>query len=124
VFARLVAACAVALTLAATLAEPGAAMPLSGAQAGPLATMQSAGEASIVHKAHGFHCRRVLGWDPVAGVYRYHRHEGICRNYRGCLREHKRCIFLLGRGFQHWSIEIFASDNDRYFACMIRSGCY
>jgi hypothetical protein len=120
VFARLAAVCAVALTLAAAFAEPSAALAPAGAHA----ATQSAGGASIVHKAHGFHCRRVPGWDPVAGVYRYHRHEGICRNYRGCLREHKRCIFILGRGFQRWSYESFGSDNARYFGCMIRSGCY
>ncbi len=65
--------------------------------------------ASLVSKVHGFHCRSVLGWDPVAGVYRYHSHPGICRNYKRCLREQKRCMFVLGQGFERWSYEAFGS---------------
>ncbi len=98
VFARLVAASMLALGMAGLLA----------------------GGAS----AHGFHCRSMLGWDPVAGVYRYHRHEGICRNYKRCLRKQKRCVFLLGRGFQRWSYEAFGYDNERFTRCMVRAGCY
>lgn len=81
---------------------------------------------ALVHQAaaHGFHCRRELGWDPVAGTYRYHRHPGICRDYAGCLRKQRRCVFLLGRGFEPWTYERFGSDNVRFTRCMIRSGCY
>jgi hypothetical protein len=119
VFARLAAACVVAISVAGPLTEGVAAHP-TGVQA---AGHGDAG-MSIVSTVHGFHCRRVLGWDPVAGVYRYHRHEGICRDYKRCLREQKRCIFRLGRGFQRWSFEAFGAENARFTACMIRSGCY
>lgn len=79
---------------------------------------------SLVEKTHGFHCRKMLGWDPVAGVYRMHSHAGICQNYPRCLREHRRCIFILGGGFEEWSFERFGSDNYRYTDCMLRAGCY
>lgn len=79
---------------------------------------------SLVEKVHGFHCRKTLGWDPVAGVYRMHSHAGICQNYPRCLREHRRCIFILGGGFEEWSFERFGSDNYRYTDCMLRAGCY
>jgi hypothetical protein len=108
--------------LAGPLAEPVAAGPIAPMDGARAAAFAAAG--SLVDKVHGFHCRRVLGWDPVAGVYRYHSHKGICRDYKRCLREQKRCIFVLGRGFQPWSYEAFGADNGRYFACMIRAGCY
>lgn len=118
VLGRLVAACLVAIVVAGPLAAHGMAHPAAFASA------EHAGADTMIHKVHGFHCRPVLGWDPVAGVYRVHRHPGICRDYRGCLREQKRCIFLLGRRFEPWSYEAFGSDNARFTACMIRSGCY
>jgi hypothetical protein len=97
---------------------PAASDPFSGAGSGP-STAQS-----LVEKAHGFHCRKMLGWDPVGGVYRMHSHAGICRNYPRCLREHRRCIFILGGGFEEWSFERFGSENYRYTDCMLRAGCY
>jgi hypothetical protein len=107
-----------AIGMAGALVSGAAAQPFPG-------TTTSRGEVGpIVERVHGFHCRKVLGWDPVAGVYRYHRHEGICRDYKGCLRQQKRCVFLLGRGFERWSYEAFGADNARFTACMIRSGCY
>jgi len=118
--ARLVAVCAVAIGLTGPLAEQALAVSLAGVQSAG----RSAQGASVVSKAHGFHCRSVLGWDPVAGVYRYHRHEGICRNYKRCLRQQKRCLFVLGRGFERWSYETFGEDNWRFSRCMIRAGCY
>jgi hypothetical protein len=84
----------------------------------------SSPSASLVTKVHGFHCRKMLGWDPVAGVFRVHSHPGICANYKRCIRAQKRCVFVLGRGFEPWSYEAFGSDNDRYYACMIKAGCY
>jgi hypothetical protein len=108
------------MCLAGPLAERSLAVSVAGAQS----IGSSAEGASIVSKVHGFHCRKLFGWDPVAGVYRYHRHEGICRDYQGCLRKQKRCLFLLGQGFQRWSYEAFGEDNWRYTRCMIRSGCY
>lgn len=123
--ARLVAACVVVIGLSGLLAEPIAAGPVTLAQmAGARAAALNAESSSLVSKAHGFHCRRVFGWDPVAGVYRYHSHKGICRDYKRCLREQKRCVFLLGRGFERWSYESFGADNWRFSRCMIRAGCY
>jgi hypothetical protein len=119
VFAHFAAACVVAIGIAGPLAERGAAFPLTGLQSAERGTREA-----FVRKVHGFHCRSVLGWDPVAGVYRRHRHRGICRDYRRCLHEQKRCIFVLGRGFERWSYETFGSENARFTACMIRSGCY
>lgn len=80
--------------------------------------------APMISKAHGYHCRRVLGWDPVAGYYRWHRHAGICQDPDHCLREHRRCIFVLGKGFNEWNLEDWGFDNGRYTACMIKSKCY
>src|SRR5262245_47788376 len=95
--------------------------------AGPLpgSVMSARPEAApLVEQVHGFHCRPVLGWDPVAGVYHVHSHKGICANYKRCLREHQRCIFILGGGFEAWTYERFGEDNYRYYGCMIRAGCY
>lgn len=117
VSARLIAICVAAISLLGLLAERGSAGPFALSAAG-------AESATLVEKAHGFHCRRRLGWDPVAGVYRYHRHEGICRDYKRCLAKQRRCIFILGRGWQRWSYEAFWPNNSRYTACMIRAGCY
>jgi hypothetical protein len=110
----------VATSLFGPLAERGSAQPF----AGTVATGHGADGTSLITKVHGFHCRSVLGWDPVAGIYHYHRHEGICRDYQRCLSKQKRCIFLLGRGWERWSYERFGSDNSRFSACMIRAGCY
>jgi hypothetical protein len=71
------------------VALPGASVDLSGQRGG----------AALVEKTHGFHCRPVLGWDPRAGVYHVHRHEGICKDYQGCWRQSQNCIFMLGRGW-------------------------
>ena len=110
----------VAIAIAGPFSEGGAADPLAG-----LKSAEHGGlGASLLSKVHGFHCRKVLGWDPVAGVYRYHSHPGICSNYKRCLREQKRCMFVLGHGFERWSYEAFGSDIGRFSACMIRAGCY
>src|SRR5262245_16706402 len=79
---------------------------------------------TLVESAPGLHGRKMLGWDPVGGVYRMHSHAGICQNYPRCLREHRRCIFVLGGGFEEWSFERFGADNYRYTDCMLRAGCY
>lgn len=110
----------VAITLFGPLAERGSAQPFAGAAVAGY----NGDHGSLINKIHGFHCRSVLGWDPVAGVYRYHRHAGICRDYQRCLAKQKRCIFLLGRGWERWSYERFGSDNWRFTACMVRAGCY
>lgn len=79
---------------------------------------------SAVTKVHGFHCRKVLGWDPVAGYYRGHSHAAICQEPERCLREHRRCIFVLGKLWNEWNLEDWVFDNGRYTACMIGAGCY
>jgi hypothetical protein len=104
----------------AILAENGAAQPLAGSGAG---ARYEAG-SGVVTKVHGFHCRKELGWDPRAGVYRKHSHEGICRDYKGCMREMYRCNLLMGRGWDEWSYERWGFDNWRFNRCMLNSGCY
>ncbi len=96
------------------------------AEAHPLAGifLSDRQNATAIEKTHGFHCRMELGWDPRAGVYHYHRHEGICRDYKGCWRKSQRCIFLLGRGFGGWEWDRWGFDNWRYYSCMMRAGCY
>ena len=106
-----------AISILVPLADRGSTAPFGLADRPHQAT-------PLLEKVHGFHCRKVLGWDPVAGVYHVHRHEGICRNYQRCLKEHKRCIFVLGGGFEPWTYERFGWDNYRYSGCMIRAGCY
>jgi hypothetical protein len=115
---RVAARLALACCLLWSVAGPGFADPFGAA------AKHSAPAASLVELAHGFHCRPMLGWDPVAGLYRVHSHPGICRNYSRCYREHQRCIFILGGGFEPWTYERFGHDNYRYYGCMIRSGCY
>lgn len=119
VFAGVVATVVVAIGVAGALTGSVAAHP-SPTQA----MARSDAGTPMISKIHGFHCRSVLGWDPVAGVYRYHRHPGICHDYKRCLRVQKRCVFMLGRGFQRWSYEAFGYDNERYTRCMVRGGCY
>jgi hypothetical protein len=114
---RLVATCIVAIGILVPLADRGSTAPFGLADRPHQAT-------PLLEKVHGFHCRKVLGWDPVAGVYHVHRHEGICRNYQRCLNEHKRCLFILGKGWEPWTYERFGWDNYRYSGCMIRAGCY
>jgi hypothetical protein len=97
------------------IALPGADFHLSG---------QSSGASPLVEKAHGFHCRPVLGWDPRAGAYHLHSHPGICKDYQGCWRQSQNCIFLLGRGWGGWELDRWGWDNWRYYACMMRTGCY
>jgi len=97
------------------------------AWAGPLAGHAAGGrtgDVAIVIKVHGFHCRKELGWDPNVGLYRYHRHEGICRDYKRCLRQHHRCILDLGRGWTTWKYEDWGWENWRYTSCMMRNTCY
>jgi len=119
-FSRLIAACLVVIGVAWMLPEPCAALPLTPSEA----SKRYESSKSTLKKAHGFHCRRMFGWDPVAGVYHPHSHPGICRDYERCIRVQKRCVFVLGRGFQRWSYEAFGADNDRFTKCMIRRGCY
>lgn len=120
---RTLLAFAIALCLAGSVYFVTGVAP---AASGPLSRMASERIASqsLVEKVHGFHCRKVLGWDPVGGVYRLHSHAGICQNYPRCLKEHRRCIFVLGGGFEEWSFERFGADNYRYTDCMLRAGCY
>lgn len=96
----------------------GAAQPFSGI------TRHDADRNEFVHKAHGFHCRSVLGWDPRSGVYSKHRHEGICRDYKRCMREMYRCNLRMGRGWDSWSYERWGRDNWRFSSCMLDAGCY
>jgi hypothetical protein len=116
----LVAACISLAIGVGMFAKPGAAQPSIGTHSG----IVYAEVPSLAEKVHGFHCRSVFGWDPVAGAYRHHKHAGICANYKRCLREQKRCVFVLGRRRDPWSYEAFGSDNVRFTRCMIRAGCY
>lgn len=101
-----------------------AALWSSSALAVSLSKQALAAPAQSVLRVHGFHCKPYVGWDPVAGVYQRHSHPGICNDYQRCLREHERCIFINGRGFEKWQFERWGWDNWRYSSCMIRSGCY
>jgi hypothetical protein len=118
VLARVIAACALAVAVSGPLAQRGSAEPFAGARDA------GAAPAPIVQTVHGFHCRKMLGWDPVAGAYRYHSHPGICKNYNRCLRVQERCMFRLGAGIQKWTYELLGQDNWRYTDCMIANGCY
>lgn len=120
IFGRLVVAALVLAGLSAPLAQRGAAQPLAGFVASEL-TAESSG---LLNKVHGFHCRRELGWDPRTGVYRYHRHEGICQDYKRCMREMYKCNLFMGRGWDQWSFERWGWDNWRYSSCMLDAGCY
>jgi hypothetical protein len=120
VFGRLAFASLVCAGLVVLLAQHGAAQPLAGSAAGG----QNAAGFGLVTKVHGFHCRKELGWDPRAGVYRYHRHEGICKDYKRCMREMYRCNLLMGRGWDAWSYERWGWDNWRFSSCMLDAGCY
>lgn len=106
-----------AVTLFASLAQDTSAQPL-----GAVGASDRAG--TMVTKVHGFHCRSELGWDARVGVYRYHRHDGICKGYQRCVAEHRRCSVILGRGWGSWQFERWGFDNWRYTDCMMRHGCY
>lgn len=110
-------ACCLSL-LTASLMWPGVALSMS------LPKQSIVAVDAAVQKVHGFHCKPYVGWNPVAGAYQRHSHPGICNDYQRCLREHERCIFVNGRGFEKWQFERWGSDNWRYSSCMIRSGCY
>lgn len=99
----------------------------AAALAGPLALdSRSPGSSggSPVQLAHGFHCRPMVGWDPRFGVYRLHRHPGICRDQPRCLRVMYRCNLIMGRGWEAWSYERWGFDNWRFDKCMLDEGCY
>jgi hypothetical protein len=113
---RALAAALTVIGLVCLIAQASAA-PWAGAAAGKPG-MQ------LLMRVHGFHCREELGWDPRSTSYRLHRHEGICRDYGRCLHQHKRCIFMWGRGWDSWNYESWGWDNWRYTACMLRHGCY
>lgn len=100
------------------LAQSVSAHPFGG-----LPGSERAGPSSLT-RVHGFHCRRELGWNPRTGLYEYHRHEGICANYKGCVREMYRCNLLMGRGWDMWTYERWGWDNWRFDSCMLRAGCY
>ena len=121
--ARLIAVCVVTLAAAGLMPERGDAASFSALESAVRSTA-ALDQTPLVHKVHGFHCRKMLGWDAVAGVYHLHSHPGICANYKRCIRAQKRCVFLRGGGFQDWSYELFGSENDRFTRCMIRAGCY
>lgn len=120
IFGRLIVFGLVIASLPGPLAETGAAQPLGMLVASEPASDQS----GLVTKVHGFHCRKELGWDPRTGTYRYHRHEGICRDYKRCMREMYKCNLLMGRGWDQWSYERWTWDNWRYSQCMLDAGCY
>jgi hypothetical protein len=77
-----------------------------------------------LHLAHGFHCRRMFGWDPRSGVYRWHQHKGICQDYQRCMKVMYRCDLLMGKGWEAWSYERWGFDNWRFDKCMLDAGCY
>lgn len=79
---------------------------------------------SGIQKAHGFHCRAELGWNPMTGYYQFHRHEKICRNFNRCLAVHRRCIRIYARGWNSWEYEKWGWDNWKYTSCMIDNDCY
>lgn len=81
-------------------------------------------QSSLLERVHGFHCRPVMGWDPAAGVYHVHRHEGICRDYNRCMRVMYRCNLVMGRGWDAWTYERWGEDNWRFDRCMLDAGCY
>jgi hypothetical protein len=118
--ARLMAGAVLSICLLGPLTLATSAEPFGGARTANGGTTAQ----TLVDKVHGFHCRRVLGWDSVAGRYHVHSHEGICRNYKRCMRAQKRCVFMLGGGRKDWSYELFGYDTPRYTKCMIRAGCY
>ncbi len=92
---------------------------------GGIAPMGSGPEKNqLFQRAHGFHCRSELGWNPRTGLYERHSHLGICRDYKRCLEVHHRCIFVLGRGWDSWKYERWGDDNWRYTSCMLERGCY
>lgn len=78
----------------------------------------------LVQLAHGFHCRRMFGWDPRLGIYHWHRHEGICRDHHRCMKVMYRCDLLMGKGWEPWSYERWGFDNWRFDKCMLDAGCY
>lgn len=100
----------------------------SSSGAAPLSSSDMTARAlennEILQKAHGFHCRAELGWNPRTGVYERHSHMGICKNYKRCLEVHHRCILVLGRGWDSWKYERWGDDNWRYTNCMLERGCY
>jgi len=107
-------------SLSGALAQPGSGLPLAGFDV----SKQGADAEGFIIRVHGFHCRRVLGWNPSLGVYNHHRHEGMCQDYERCWRVQQRCIFVLGKGWGGWKYERFRFDNWRYTSCMMRKGCY
>lgn len=107
-------------SLSGALAQPGSRLLVADLDAG----RQEMNAEGVIIKVHGFHCRRVLGWNPSLGIYDHHRHEGICQDYERCWRAQQRCIFILGRGWGGWKLERFRYDNWRYTSCMMRKGCY
>lgn len=114
---RLLVVVSIATALSATFVERVSALPFDarGAINQP---------NSVVTRVHGFHCRSELGWDAKAGVRRYHRHDGICKDDKRCLVQQRRCNLLLGRGWDSWQFERWGFDNWRYTDCMMRNGCY
>lgn len=114
----LVAAVLAAAALVVTFAQQGSAQPFAASVVGDDVAI------SAVTPVHGFHCRSMPGWDARVGVYRYHQHDGICKNYQRCVTQHRRCSIVLGRGWEGWQIERWGFDNWRYTDCMMRNGCY
>jgi hypothetical protein len=117
VYRRLLVVVSVATALFATFALRVSAQPF--AAMGAINHPNSA-----VTRVHGFHCRSELGWDARVGVHHYHRHDGICKDYKPCVGEQRRCSMILGRGWDSWQFERWGFDNWRYTDCMMRNGCY
>jgi hypothetical protein len=119
-FSHLLISAIVTITLAGAVPQHGSAQPIPGFYL----TGKGASAEALVENVHGFHCRPVLGWDPAAGVYHLHSHEGICKNFQRCWHEYERCNFILGRGWGYWEWERYGWDNWRFTSCMMRAGCY
>lgn len=103
--------------LARILSILAAALVLSGpALSEPMmpGTRSNVLQNPILLPAHGFHCKPRPGWDGRVGRFRWHTHEGICKDWHRCFRIHKKCLKAFGDGFNQW----------KYESCLLHYGCY
>jgi hypothetical protein len=115
---------AIAVLLVAVLWLPLASTGIAAPGGGLTTLKNSLSGDPIVEKTHGFHCRPMFGWDPRLGIYHWHKHEGICRNYQRCMKVMYRCDLRGGRGWRPWDYERWGNDNWRFDKCMLDAGCY
>jgi hypothetical protein len=71
-------------------------------------------QADFALRVHGFHCKPEFGWDGRVGQFRWHRHVGICQDWRRCFEIYKFCEKAFGEGFRQYRAD----------KCMLRNGCY